>query len=77
MDNSYVLEQQHEAAYCAFNAEKERQRPSVLFKPDVYMDGNQWCALYGEDIQTGVCGFGDSPDAATRAFDNAWWGVSV
>lgn len=23
-------------------------------------DGNQWCFLYGEDIQEGVCGFGDT-----------------
>lgn len=26
-----------------------------------YKDGNQWCVLLGEDIQEGICGFGDSP----------------
>ena len=49
MDNSYVLEQQHQAACCSVDAEMERQRPSVLFKPEVYQDGNKWCALYGND----------------------------
>ena len=25
-----------------------------------YKDGNQWCCLYGDDIQSGICGFGDT-----------------
>lgn len=25
-----------------------------------YLDGNQWCFLYGENIQEGICGFGDT-----------------
>lgn len=47
-------------------------RPTVLMRPRVFLDGNQWCALYGENIQEGVCGFGDSPADATEAFDEAW-----
>lgn len=35
-------------------------------------DGNQWRALFGENIQDGVVGFGDGPDAAMWAFDEAW-----
>lgn len=27
-------------------------------------DGNQWCALIGEDLQSGIAGFGDTPSAA-------------
>lgn len=50
----------------------EQARPSVLFKPKIYMDGNAWCALYGEDLQNGVAGSGDSPDAAMRDFDKNW-----
>lgn len=23
-----------------------------------YKDGNQWCILVGEDLQSGICGFG-------------------
>ena len=47
-------------------------RPCVLFKPHIYPDGNQWCALYGEDLQMGVAGFGDSPELACEDFDRAW-----
>jgi hypothetical protein len=48
------------------------QRPSVLMRPRIFIDGNQWCALYGENLQDGVAGFGDSPDAAMCAFDAEW-----
>ena len=47
-------------------------RPFYMIRPSMTLDGNQWCALYGENIQTGVCGFGDTPEAASRAFDIAW-----
>ena len=36
-----------------------------------YKDGNQWCFLYGENIQEGVCGFGDTiRDAAIDFYNN-------
>lgn len=47
-------------------------RPSVLFRPALSIDGNKWCALYGDNLQDGVAGFGDSPDAAMRDFDTRW-----
>ena len=50
----------------------ELSRPSLQMRPKVYLDGNQWCALYGENLQEGVCAFGDSPDAAMHAFDAEW-----
>ena len=50
----------------------ERERPSVIWNPKLSKDGNQWCALYGENLQEGVAGFGDSPDKAMRSFDAAW-----
>jgi len=50
----------------------ELTRPSVLFKPHIYPDGNQRCALLGDDLQSGVCGFGDSPAEAARDFDKSW-----
>lgn len=46
--------------------------PHVLMRPAIYPDGNQWCALYGEDLVRGVSGFGDTPAAAMAAFDTAW-----
>jgi len=48
------------------------ERPCLLFKPRLFADGNQWCALYGENIHEGVCGFGDTPSAAMYAFDTEW-----
>lgn len=50
----------------------EQQRPSVLFRPSIKVDGNQWCALYGENLQDGIAGFGDSPADAMRDFDTNW-----
>lgn len=41
---------------------------SLGLKP--YKDGNQWCFLFGEDIQSGVCGFGDTPYKAMLDFNN-------
>lgn len=48
------------------------QRPSVLFRPSLSVDGSQWCALYGDNLQDGVAGFGDSPADAMWDFDRAW-----
>lgn len=53
-------------------AMEELRRPSNVYRPRLYIDGNQWCALYGDNLQDGVAGFGDSPDAATRDFDKSW-----
>lgn len=53
-------------------AAQEQQRPSVLYKPALSIDGNKWCALYGDNLQDGVSGFGDSPEAAMADFDKAW-----
>lgn len=34
-------------------------------------DGNSWCFLYGENIQEGVCGFGETIfDAACDFYKN-------
>lgn len=50
----------------------ETCRPSVLYRPAISIDGNKWCALYGDNLQDGVAGFGDSPAEAMQAFDKAW-----
>ncbi len=50
----------------------ELERPSVVYRPSLGRDGNQWCALYGANLAEGVAGFGDSPALAMRAFDVAW-----
>lgn len=54
------------------NAAGEYERPSVVMRPKIFIDGNQWCALYGDSLQEGVAGFGDSPAKAMWDFDRAW-----
>ncbi len=49
--------------------------PSAIFRPRIFIDGNQWCALYGENLQDGVAGFGDSPELAMHDFDVNWSAV--
>lgn len=55
------------------NAAYEQQRPFVLLHPQISLDGDQWCALYGSDMMCGVVGFGASPDEASRNFDKSWY----
>ena len=50
----------------------ERNRPFMLLRPSIYPDGNQWCVLLGEDLQSGVCAFGDTPAKAALEFDAQW-----
>jgi len=35
------------------------------------LDGDQWCVLYGENLQEGISGFGPTPDEAVLAFAEA------
>lgn len=54
---------------CSF---AEHARPSAVYRPAISIDGNQWCALFGANLQDGVAGFGDSPAEAMHDFDKAW-----
>lgn len=79
MDEEYQRMAANSIAHEAFcvgqawqQAAAAQERPCVLWKPSLFRDGNQWCALLGENIQDGVVGFGDSPDAAMWSFDEAW-----
>lgn len=67
-----VFNAQFNAAIEAQMTEAARRAPHVLFRPRLSIDGNQWCALYGDNLQGGVAGFGDSPEAAMADFDKAW-----
>jgi hypothetical protein len=40
-----------------------------------FQDGDKWCVLWGENIQDGIAAFGDTPEAAMFAFDNAMLGI--
>jgi hypothetical protein len=58
--------------YEATKAAEAYTAPSAVYRPALKMDGNQWCALYGDNLQDGIAGFGDTPAAAMREFDKAW-----
>jgi len=66
-----------EAAYQVRNriceAVSEYDTPSAIYRPKLSIDGNQWCALYGDNLQEGVAGFGHSLYQAMIAFDKAWY----
>lgn len=38
-----------------------------------FKDGDQWCVLWGKDLQNGIAGFGDTPVKAMYAFDAAMY----
>lgn len=59
-----------EMAYTAMA--QDAGAPHVLMRPKLSIDGNQWCALNGDNLQDGVAGFGDSPAKAMQDFDKNW-----
>lgn len=70
-DGSYERSMEHSEAMNALTTATEFAIVSAL-KPRIFIDGDQWCVLYGEDIQGGVCGFGDTPMKAVWNFNEAW-----
>lgn len=62
------------AGVAVADAAARYERPSVMMRPSITIDGNQWCALYGADLQNGVAGFGDTVDEAMADFDKNWYG---
>lgn len=60
------------AAYEEMEAARMKQRPSVIYRPSIGRDGNQWSVLYGDNIMEGVCGYGDTPEKAMADFDKNW-----
>lgn len=50
----------------------EMQRPSVLFRPTISLDGDCYCALYGEDLMSGCAGFGKTMADTMADFDKNW-----
>jgi len=51
----------------------KRRLWAVVLGLTPYADGDQWCVLWGENIQSGIAGFGDTPAAATEAFERAMY----
>jgi hypothetical protein len=42
----------------------------VILKPTFSRDGNMFCFLYGENLQEGIAGFGETPYKAAEDFVN-------
>ena len=66
-ENSQYIE-----ANCLMERAETLAQPSFILRPKLFRDGDHWCALYGENIQEGVVGFGKSPLKAYADFDRAW-----
>jgi hypothetical protein len=61
------------AAESVRQAASAYESPAAIYRPALSIDGNQWCALYGANLQDGVAGFGDSPALAMADFDRNWF----
>ncbi|MCK5602564.1 hypothetical protein KAR91_11860 [Candidatus Pacearchaeota archaeon] len=69
---AYIEDRIVDTVACENDAAYAKCRPSHQFQPKLSIDGNMWCALYGENLQDGVAGFGKSPKEAYLDFDRAW-----
>ena len=72
MENQIIVEiagLMHDINMKAYSVACEMQRPCVIFKPRITLDGNMWCVILGENLQDGVCGFGKTPEKAFADFD--------
>jgi hypothetical protein len=47
---------------------------AVILGLKPFIDDDQWCILYGENIQEGIVGFGETPIEAMYDFDKAMYG---
>lgn len=68
----YVEMASHAIQQAAVEVQERQASPSAIYRPAISIDGNQWCALYGADLQCGVAGFGDTPEQAMADFDKNW-----
>lgn len=59
---------QHEAQMMLLS-EQQNMNLFTMLNPSLTKDGNQWCVLYGENLQVGIAGFGDSPILAILDFN--------
>jgi hypothetical protein len=71
---AYVANMENRVADINFETAIELLRPCNIKKPRIFKYGDSWCALLGENPMEGVCGFGNTPEAACVAFDKEWRG---
>lgn len=78
-DRSHINQQDYitasirqEAAVEELQRARRLNTPSAIYRPELFQEGNAWCAVFGRDIAVGVVGCGESPQEAMLAFDAAW-----
>lgn len=52
--------------------EREEYNLFALLKPRIFIDGDVWCVLYGDNLQDGVAGFGETPYLAVIDWSKSW-----
>jgi hypothetical protein len=67
----HYSDRQHEAAMTAL-IEKQEYNLFSMLTPKVSRDGNKWCVLYGENLQEGIAGFGDTLYLAILDFNKSF-----
>ena len=43
-----------------------------LLNPRIFVDGNMWCVMIGDDPMNGIQGFGKTPYLAVLDFNKSW-----
>jgi len=62
---------QHQMKVELLETEQQYKLLSML-NPKVGIDGNAFYVLYGENLQDGIAGFGDTPHKAVEDFNINW-----
>jgi len=69
------LHEDYVAAGVRSQTAQEQQEFNLVaqLSPSILRDGNQWCVLYGDNLQEGIAGFGKSPHLAIMDFNTQWY----
>lgn len=68
---------EHKVACAMQEISAAHSAPHAYLRAKVFPDGDQWCCLYGKNLQDGVCGFGETPHLAVIDFDKNWFGQKL
>tara|TARA_R110000851_G_scaffold86938_2_gene189288 strand:+ start:370 stop:630 length:261 start_codon:yes stop_codon:yes gene_type:complete len=68
---SAALGMEYEASVESVIANQRRGRWAVVYGLVPKKDGNMWYVLLGQNLQVGIAGFGETPEKAIDAFEDA------
>lgn len=55
-----------------YHIKREEYNLFAMLKPKIFVDGDKWCVLLGENLQNGISGFGNTPYKAILDFNKAF-----